>query len=357
MKKIVLSLLCFSLVSTSVFSAVMQSDKNIVYFTNGRSMGSLDISSNIFNGYVKASMSDWAPAYPIKITADNKFAYVGNLSDWPVIHNVGVVDIKGNKTIGIVEGLPSDAAATAIAIAPNGKYGYIAIRYPNLQNETPEAIYIFNTSDNKVIGSIKAYEGKPRQMITNKIAFTPDGKKAIILLDPMLRRSNVLIVDTTTHTVISRLNDAQHQFEDVVISPDGKKAYFASSFGKKEIMVMDMEKNAEIKFVAIHDDFYHYPYQMAMTPNGNKIYILDTGQTISVFDARSDTYVRNIILKNPPTYIYKIAVSTAGNKMYLMRNDASISIIDASTDEEIGLVINNALASMEDAAVFQAQQD
>ena len=78
-------------------------------------------------------------------------------------------------------------------------------------------------------------------------------------------------------------------------------------------------------------DSYSGPLGVAVSPDGSKIYVANTGlNAVSVIDTAKET-VTDIAVGNSPS---GVAFSTDGSKIYVANTDSnSVSVIDTATNE------------------------
>ncbi len=159
-----------------------------------------------------------------------------------------------------------------VAIAPNGKFAYVA-------NRGAGVVTVVDTAINKVVAQIPIPDGPPQYL-----AFAPDGRRLYVSVfkDPDRSINEVAVLDTLSNRVITTI-------------PVGTR-----------------------------------PFALAVKPDGSEIYVPnhDSG-TVSVIDTRTDSFVTDIQVKANPHWL---EFSKDGRYAYTANHDSNlVSVIDTAT--------------------------
>jgi YVTN family beta-propeller protein len=185
--------------------------------------------------------------------------------------SVPIPSIGGEIPVGRTPGF--------VAIAPNGKFAYVA-------NRAAGVVTVVDTTVDKVVATIPIQDGPPQYL-----AFAPDGTRLYVSVfnDPDRSINRVAVLDTTTNTVVTTI-------------PVGTR-----------------------------------PYALAVKPDGSELYVPnhDSG-TVSVIDTRSNSVVADIRVKPNPHWV---DFSTDGKVVYAANHESNlVSIIDTATRSVIAEV-------------------
>lgn len=214
----------------------------------------------------------------IVLSKDERIAYVTDsqkdilqvidLVNWRLIANVPVGKMGGT-------------AESGLAITPDGNQVFVCNGYS-------KNISVVSTAENKVIDTIKM-ESTP-----GSIDISPDGKVAYIIeLQSDTRGfTHALAMDVATHKIIQRWAHEPIGFGnpwEVVISPDGRHAYFAG-FDGELVVILDIA-NGATRYIDVGLD----PSNLALTKDGRLLYVSNmSSDDISVIDTQTEKVVDKI---------------------------------------------------------------
>jgi YVTN family beta-propeller protein len=183
------------------------------------------------------------------------------------------LEIGASLPIPAVGGeIPVGQTPGFVAIAPNGKFAYVA-------NRGAGFVTVVDTAINKVVAQIPIPDGPPQYL-----AFAPDGRRLYVSVfkDPDRSINEVAVLDTLSNRVITTI-------------PVGTR-----------------------------------PYALAVKPDGSEIYVPnhDSG-TVSVIDTRTDSLVTDIQVKPNPHWL---EFSKDGRYAYTANHDSNlVSVIDTAS--------------------------
>jgi len=132
-------------------------------------------------------------------------AYVANNGS----HEVSVIDTATNTVVTTV---PVDGAPIRLAVTPDGKRAYIAIRTP----DNTGTVSVLDAATNTLVATETVTD-----FFIAGVAITPDGKQAYVANSG--NANAVTVLDTATNTVLAEI--PQRESIDLAFAPDGKHAY------------------------------------------------------------------------------------------------------------------------------------
>ena len=203
------------------------------------------------------------------------------------------------------------AAAARRELTPAGILAGPAASDPPGQGVLPAA------SAPSVIATISV-EGSPFG-----VAVSPNGSRAYVATSVYFGR--VSVIDTATNTVIRSFLLADGPF-GVAVSPNGSRAYVTNRISGT-VSVIDTATNTVVKGIAVGVR----PAGVAVSPNGSRTYVTDAlSDSVSVIDTATNTVVKTISVGWGPV---GVAVSPNGSRAYVTREDAgTVSVIDTATN-------------------------
>ena len=282
----------------------------------------------------------------LSLSANGKFLYAVNTFG----SDVSIINLATKKEI---KRLDTGKDPTGIALSPNGKTLYITSRRANASaygEPLVSDMTIVNDSTKKVI----KYLGIESAHIMENVAFTPSGDLAMMtLIRPknlipsvqveggwMITHGIGIIEQKKGGRVIQLLLDEPNFYYsdpfDIVITPDGKKA-FVSSSGVDFISVIDIDSIRNLiaksspemlkryannlgissKFIIKRIPTGHNPKGLELSPDGKQLYVAEMlDDRILVINTENLEVINSIDLGGPK----KISVARQGRRLF---NNAS----------------------------------
>ncbi len=190
------------------------------------------------------------------------------------------------------------------------------------------AITVLDTATNAVVNTITVCTDFTCSPLNP--AATPNGARLFVT---NFSQNTVSVIDTLTNKVIDTITVGQSPW-GVAITPDGKRAYVASSSGT--ISVIDTGTNDVIHTIAESDG----PLGVAITPDGSRAYVSNGAGTVSVIDTTTNTLITKIPLFNrfgfPAGGLLGIVITPNGTRAYVISNGgAQTSVIDTALNAVI----------------------
>jgi YVTN family beta-propeller protein len=135
----------------------------------------------------------------------------------------------------------------------------------------------------------------------------------------------VSVIDTQTNTVTATIDVGGNPY-GIAVTPDGSKVYVGKSYDS--VAVIDTTTNTVTATIPINA-----PWGIAVSPDGSRVYIADEHEGIYVIDPLTDNVIATIPLDCSPM---GIAVSSSGTAVYATSAVSDmIMVIDATTNTEV----------------------
>jgi len=265
----------------------------------------------------------------VSIAGAAPFAYITNEKSG----DVSVIDTATNTVTATVP--LEDKVPLGVAVTPDGTNVYVGKVYNN-------SVSVINTTTNTVIDEATI----PLLGGTLGVAINPNGTEAYVTCG--WDSQNIAVINTTNNTVINGWGEVAPFLTGIVAAPDGTKLYTAS-FTNDAVSVINITSRTIEDTVNVG----MYPYAITITPDGTKVYVANSGNsnvssndypinpitirdnnnvpgTVSVINTTTNTVATNVIVGLDP---YGIAVTPDGTKVYVTNSGSNnVSIIDTATN-------------------------
>lgn len=161
------------------------------------------------------------------------------------------------------------------------------------------------------------------------------------------RAHQVSVIDIATNTVVAAIPVGTPY--EVLLSPDGSRAYVTNVGVTSTIEVIDTATNTVIASIPT-PHVYRY---MAISPDGTRLYVPDrviNGAGITVIDTTTNSVVANIPL--PGAAANGLAITPDGSHLYIgSQFTGDIFIADTSTNTVVDTISDPAIVHNEDLAL------
>jgi len=208
-------------------------------------------------------------------------------------------------------------------------------------NAASNDISVIDTATNNVTATVKVGN------LPYKITVAPDGKKVYAVNSgiPPDYQGTVSVIDTATNTITTTVNVEKNP-HGIAVTPDGTKVYVVNSnsypYYKGTVSVIDTATNNVTATVNVGS----LPHGIAVSPNGTRAYVTvdipggcsgkgnidstsHTG-TVSVIDTTKNEVIDRVSVGNYP---YEVAVTPDGNEVYAVNYGSNTtSVIDTATN-------------------------
>jgi YVTN family beta-propeller protein len=236
------------------------------------------------------------PAQPVQVSASVPIPARG-------------VDIPVGKTPGYV------------AIAPNGKFAYIA-------NRAAGVVTVVDTAVDKVVATIPIPDGPPQYL-----AFAPDGSRLYVSVfnDPDRSINRVAVLDTRTNTVVTTIKVGSRPFA-LAVKPDGSEIY-VPNHDSSTVSVIDTRSNTLVTDIRVKPN----PHWVEFSKDGTRAYTANhESNLVSVIDTATRAVVAEIPVQLSP---HSVAVHPSQPLVANVNYDSnSVTVIDTNTEKVIATV-------------------
>ncbi|HET6841591.1 MAG TPA: hypothetical protein VFK06_07875 [Candidatus Angelobacter sp.] len=251
-------------------------------------------------------------SFPVGVvfSPDRTRAYVANSGGG----TVSVINTGSNAVVATVT-LANGASPFKLAITPDGKSLYVS----DFGNA---AVSVINTANNTVSAVI------PINSLGSDVVVLPNGTKAYVA-DIF---GNVSIINTSTNTIVGTINLPVSGPATIFLSvtPDGGHIY-AGSGGGSTVEVIDTTTNAVTTIAGVPG-----AGDVLVTPGGDTVYVTDiaANNKVSVIDAANNSVQADLVtVGSGPQFM---AVTPDSAFVYVTNfNDNTVSII-AATGNTVG---------------------
>ncbi len=242
----------------------------------------------------------------IAITPDGNFAYVANFGD----ESVSVIDTRSNMV-----GPPIDVAGkpVGLAISPDGRFAYVV-------SQEPDRLSVIDTATNALDEMPLQLAGKPAG-----VAITPDGDFAYVTCQ---ESSQVLVIDTQTRRPVGGPIEVGSAPTDLAFTPDGRLAFVIDSDGSS-VSVIETKSGSLWPTIPVLSE----PQAIAISPDSQIAYV--TNRTAaSVTRLSTET---GLALGGPidlgGSSVSGIAITPDGDRIYVAETGSQfVRAVDTRTD-------------------------
>jgi YVTN family beta-propeller protein len=278
------------LVFISVLSAAAPLAAQVGYVTNSASGGFVSFidggTNSILTGPVLDVLVGHQPTYLV-LSPDNTRLYVSNLTcNYPdVIQGcVSVIRTDALATSPTLN-IPVGDFPRGLAITPDGARLYVVNGF--------ETMSVIDTSTSTVVATISNIPAN------GEIVMSPDGTRAYV--PGYFNGQGVTVIDTAANAVVGHLVGlpSGDPIYGIAITPDGSRLYVANGnlvdidgnyVGSNTVAVIDIATNTRLTTISVAPQ----PTDVAVTPDGSKVYVagLDphgTYGTLTVIDTATNT--------------------------------------------------------------------
>jgi YVTN family beta-propeller protein len=230
-----------------------------------------------------------------------------------VAASVPIPAIAGEVPVGRTPGF--------VAIAPDGKFAYVA-------NRAAGVVTVVDTAVDKVVATIPIPDGPPQYL-----AFAPDGSRLYVSVfnDPDRSINRVAVLDTQTNTVLTTIPVGSRPYA-LAVRPDGSEIY-VPNHDSGTVSVIDTAANALVTDIRVKPN----PHWVDFSRDGTRAYTANhESNLISVLDTGTREVVAEIPVQTSP---HSVAIHPDRPLLANVNYDAdSVTVTDTTTDTVVATV-------------------
>ena len=283
----------------------------------------LNIINCTTNSVIQTLNVGSGPGYQIVVTPNGRYAYISAYNSSPAVNAVYVMDITTNSLVTtITSGIPT--GAFALAMAPDGSYVYVA------GNAGTIALSVISTSSNTVTSGPTALPATPPGIYNPSfIAINPAGTLACIADGGSRNALPITIGPGGVPTLGSVFT--------VGMSGNGLTATFAPNgtlYVESNTFLYPVTFSGSTPTVGgvIANLFGGPGGQIAISSNSNTAYVAGTtGELVSIVNIPAKNFITDTVGNNPEY----LALTPDGNYVYISNsaeNTNSISVLSTATN-------------------------
>jgi YVTN family beta-propeller protein len=260
----------------------------------------------------------------VAVTPDGTRAYV--INDDAV--SVSVINTVTNSVLTTFS-LVNASLLRAVAISPDGTRVYVA----HMQNTALIGVLATITPLVGVLSTIDT--------VTNQVMFTiPVGNSYDMVVSPDGTRAyladfyaGLVVVDTVKRLVIDKLSLGP--VLAIAITPDGTQVYLTPDSSRNNgTIVVNTATNQVKTFIPIPSNFMD---SVAVSPDGKRAYVASYNpkSIVTVIDTATSLVLAHIPIASLPM-LFGVAVSVDGTQVYVTDGVQTVVVIDTATNQVMG---------------------
>jgi probable HAF family extracellular repeat protein/YVTN family beta-propeller protein len=215
------------------------SSGSMVFTPNGEFLYSANGSAVVVISTATNSIVDTIPiatgAWGMAITPDGSTVYVANSGA-----TNGVVSVISTATNTVVDEIAVDIGPVSLVTTPDGAFVYVGHLSPSYPD--PGIISVISTATNTVVDTIVAGLG----VGSNPMVITPDGANIYVGHNLSFDMS---VISTATNTVLATIEHPLMNPTDLAIAPDGSKVYATNR--NLSALVIDTATNTVVDTIEV----------------------------------------------------------------------------------------------------------
>jgi YVTN family beta-propeller protein len=265
----------------------------------------------------QATVNAGKSLHGIAFSPDGKRVYVGDIAASRVV----AFDVTGAKPRQ-VQSITVGLSPVHFAFTQGGRYVYVT-------NFGGASLSIVDTTSGKVIATIQTPAG-PHGLVAS-----PDGKRIYVAC---LNGQALAVIDTTTNTLTQTLPlpDNAHPYS-VVSDKTGRYLYVTDNFIGRVLVVDTTKLQHPAQAVVGGGKAGQQPVLLAISPDGKRLYVTNSGGNLSVLDVAADpvhpALVATVPVGRSP---HGVAVSPDGRYVVVANIlSGNLSVVDAASNQVI----------------------
>ncbi|WP_170299090.1 putative Ig domain-containing protein [Larkinella terrae] len=232
-------------------------------------------------------------------------------------NNVTVIDAITQTVLTTIEGVDSP---TGLNVTPDGTQVYVA-------NFNTSTVSVIDVATNKVTATIPV-EGEPN----GGVVMSPDGKRVYFALQNLGNPAypySVAVIDVATQTSIATI-PVNGGAGAICITPDGTRLY-TSTISTDKVTVINTATNTVLTTIETVPDGYGLQFSMCASLDGQRIYVSVNPKRVTVIDVATNTVSGKIDFE--PFSPAGLGITPDGSKIYAMEpTQDRVSVIDVATN-------------------------
>ncbi|MBN1139692.1 MAG: beta-propeller fold lactonase family protein [Anaerolineae bacterium] len=267
----------------------------------------------------------------VAISPDGSLAYVPNKHDW----TVSAIDLTALEVVDTIP-VPGGGGPFAVAFAPDGSRGYVAVQ--------DDAVHVIDPATHAISRTIPVSQCGH----TGDLVISPDGRRGYLAA---LNADRVVVLDLVGETVSDTLPVGRPK--GLALNADGSRLY-VGTFGWEgqsdhHLWMFDTATGQPVAGVdLVHPGAPRLVGSdilgLALAPDGGALYVASIdGESVAVVDPQTLAQVE-IILTNPLPQFAPLrgVLSPDGAFLYLAswrRQQTTVSVIDTAAARVVGQVV------------------
>jgi YVTN family beta-propeller protein len=231
---------------------------------------------------------------------------------------IQVVDLAANKIVAAIPLQPAGSIPTVAASSPDGKLVFV-----NSSAGPGSGVFVISTTTDQIVKMI------PTPCCATDLTVSPDGRFLYVLAG-----LSYVVIDTATLQMVATVPLPSNPQFGIAVSPDSKTLYVidrdGGAIGHGRILVIDASTHIVVASIPFpgHPDVE----QLLVSPDGRKAYIAQVADRgVTVVDLVNRSAVTTIATPGPP---WGVGIGPSGTPIY-----AVLSGCDASGCAQTGVAV------------------
>ncbi|HVW08647.1 MAG TPA: beta-propeller fold lactonase family protein [Bryobacteraceae bacterium] len=258
-------------------------------------------------GSVIAKIRVGEEPHGLAITPDGQFVYVGDSSG-------NFVRVISTATNSLVTAIAVGKRPENVAVTPDGSLVYTA-------NELSGTVSMIRVATNAVVNTISVGSG------CDGLAIAPDG--AFVYTSDAVS-GTVSVIDTAANAVAATIPTGLNP-HGIAITPDGKFVYVVSGTAAAGFFVSAIDTATDTVVAQIPESAGGAQAQLAVSPDGGRIYVSDPGSdTLTVIATAADAVIDAIPMGHAPGTIVFAPGGSSHIRSFAVAPDGTLGIASVS---------------------------
>ena len=248
--------------------------------------------------------------YGASVSPNGTRVYISNILG----KSISVINAVTNKVIATV---PVGENPFGISISPDGSTVYVA-------NEDSNTVSVINAASNTVVNTVNTGFYPTFTLVS------PDGARLYVANQDS---QSIWVFNTSNYALIKIMSFGDYEPSQMAINADGSLLYFVASDNNNTLFVVDTKTFQVVSTISVGQN----AHGLALTPDGSKIYVPNTGaNTVSIISTATNSVIKTISVG---TYPNGVSITPDGNFVYVVNGNpgstSSVSVISTSTNDVV----------------------